>query len=226
MTPKPIAFFDVDKTLCDGFTGYYTTLELMREGIIHKRRIVQALFYKTWGRLFKKVDVRMMYRLALGDMAGTHIDHIMAIGYRVFERDVKPLLYTEGLEEVRRCQEQGFTVALLSSAPTMLIRHLETFLGAETSFSNGPVILEGILQKDIQEPLCYDAGKLTVAQHYAQEKNVSLQDCRYYADGYSDLPLLAAVGHPRPVNADKHLEQEAKKRRWPLLNFTHLLGKP
>ena len=50
MSAKPIAFFDVDKTLCDCYTGFPTTIELMRRKIVKKRRILQAIFYNAVGR--------------------------------------------------------------------------------------------------------------------------------------------------------------------------------
>ena len=225
MPVKPIAFFDVDKTLCDCYTGFATTIELMRRKIIKKRRILQAIFYNAIGRIYVNADVRRMYEIAIADMAGTHIDYILQIGKEAFEKSVKPKMYLEGIAEIEKLKGEGFTVALLSSAPYMLVKNMEMFLKIEHSFSNGPEIIDGILQKKFREPLCYKEGKVQVAKAFADSQGVPLKDCRFYSDSVSDLPLLSLVGHPRAVNPDHKLRKEAEQRKWPILQFERTLGR-
>ncbi len=225
MTGKPIAFFDVDKTLCDCYSGFHTTLELMRRGIIKKRRIFQAVLYNTVGRLYFKADVRRMYEIAISDMAGTHIDYILQIGKDAFEKYVRPTMYVEGLEEMEKLRREGYTIALLSSGPYMLIKNMELFVRADTSFSNGPEIVDGILQKKFREPLCYKEGKVGVARSFAEAQGVTLKDCKFYSDSVSDMPLLSEVGHPVAVNPDYRLRREAVARNWRIAKFERTLGK-
>ncbi|HCU24617.1 MAG TPA: hypothetical protein DF383_06345 [Deltaproteobacteria bacterium] len=221
---KPIAFFDVDKTLCDCYSGFYTTIELMRRNIIKKRRILQALFYNTIGRLHINANVRRLYEIAVADMAGTHIDDILKIGRHTFDRHVKPTMFVEGMEEIEALRGQGYAVALLSSAPYMLIEIMQEFLRTDAAFSNGPVIENGILTRKVREPICYKEGKVQVARQYAEAQGLTLRDCKFYSDSISDLPLLSVVGHPVAVNPDYKLKREALRRRWPILQFRHRLG--
>jgi HAD superfamily hydrolase (TIGR01490 family) len=221
---KPIAFFDVDKTLCDCYCGFYTTIELIRRKIIKKRHLLKALFYNAMGRMYLKADIRRMYEIAISDMAGSHIDYILDIGRFTFDRQVKPKMYTEGIEEIERRRREGYVIALISSGPYMLIKIMEEFLKADVSFSNGPVVQDGILQKYFQDPLCYKEGKVLIAKQFAEEKNISLKDCLFYSDSISDLPLLEEVGHPIIVNPDKKLHQTALQKKWPILKFEKTLG--
>jgi HAD superfamily hydrolase (TIGR01490 family) len=222
--PKPIAFFDVDYTLCAGYTGYFTTRELIRHHIIKKRHLLAAVTYSLVGHLFKQMDVRRMYRIALSDMAGTRVEDIMELGRQIFEKYLKPRLYEEGLEEIQRRKDQGYLIAILSSGPTMAIKNMVGFLGADVSFSNGPAIREGILQAEIQEPLCYKEGKVEVARSFSKKQGVELKDCAFYSDGYSDLPLLSQVGEPVVVNPDRNLRRVAIQRGWRQLQFKRTLG--
>jgi putative phosphoserine phosphatase/1-acylglycerol-3-phosphate O-acyltransferase len=41
----------------------------------------------------------------------------------------------------------------------------------------------------------------------------------FYADGDEDLPLMHAVGHPRPTNPRPLLAAEAKRQGWPVLHY-------
>ncbi len=222
-TGNPIAFFDVDYTLCACYSGFHTVVELIRRKVIRKRRLVKALFYNSIGKFYEG-NVRKMYEVTLGDMAGMPISEAMSIGLDIFEAKVKSTLYLEGIEEIERLKKQGYTVALLSSGPGMLVENMGNFLGADISFSNRPVVTNGIMQKEIQEPLCYHAGKVEVAKRFAQEQRVSLADCRFYSDSSSDLPMLQSVGHPVAVNPDFTLTRVAKREGWPVLYFKNTLG--
>jgi phosphoserine phosphatase len=64
--------------------------------------------------------------------------------------------------------------------------------------------------------LCFGAGKLGYAEAYARERGVSLSDCWFYTDSYSDLPVLERMGHPVMVNPDPRLRREAERRGWPV----------
>lgn len=214
-----IAFFDVDKTLCSAYSGYYTVRELIRRKIIKKRRIAQAVLYKSVGHLFKQMNVRRMYEIALADMAGTPLSDVMKIGYEVFERFVQPTFFPEALAEIEKRKTQGYFVALISSGPYMCIQHIEKYVGADTSFSSGPIIKNGILQKEVQEPVCYKEGKVLLAKSLAEQRGTDLKDCCFYSDSYSDLPLLELVGEPFAVNPDRNLQRAANARGWPILRF-------
>src|SRR3989338_9010352 len=61
-----IAFFDVDDTLVAGNTGFYASLRLVRHGILKKRRIPQAVYYRL-ANLFFPQDVRKIYEIAVAD---------------------------------------------------------------------------------------------------------------------------------------------------------------
>ena len=58
--------------------------------------------------------------------------------------------------------------------------------------------------------------KLGYAEAYARARGVSLADCWFYTDSYSDLPVLERIGHPVVVNPDPRLRREAERRGWPV----------
>ncbi|MFO1518263.1 MAG: HAD-IB family hydrolase [bacterium] len=220
---KSIAFFDVDGTLMKGYSGYYTTLELMRRRIIKKRRLPSAIFYKVMASLYTG-DVRKMYEVAIADMAGTNIDDILQIGRETFEKYIRSRFFEEGLQEIENHKKEGRPVVLISSGPYMAIKIIEEFVKADASYSIGPVIENKILQNRLMVPFTYMEGKVEAARMEAKKRGASLKDCFFYADTHHDLPLLSAVGHPRTVNPDRKLKKEALERKWPILDFKTLLG--
>lgn len=220
---KAIAFFDVDGTLVDGYSGYYTTLELIRRNIIQLRRLPQAIFYKVISTLYYG-DVRKMYEIAIQDMAGSHIDEILKIGRYTFEKYLKPKLFVDALKKIEQHQEKKEKVILVSSGPYMTIKIIEEYVKANKSFSIGPIIENGILQNRLMTPFCFMQGKVEIAAEQAAKEGISLKDCYFYADSIHDIHLLSEVGKPFVVNPDRNLKKEALKRGWPLLKFSQCIN--
>lgn len=211
---RPIVFFDVDNTLVDGYTGYETTLFLIKVGIIKKRRLAQALFYKL-ASTFHLSDVLKMYRIANMDMAGQHIDTMRAHGRFIFDKWFAHRVFSEGVATLRRHQAAGDEVVLLSSAPYMTVDVLAERLGVECCYAMGPRLDDtGILLNEVREPVTVDHRKLDVARAHAEAQGVSLSHCTFYTDSIRDVALLREVGRPIVINPDRKLRREAKKRGW------------
>ena len=63
-------------------------------------------------------------------------------------------------------------------------------------------------------------------RRYAAGEGVDLKTSYAYADSYSDLPLLRAVGNPVAVSPDSHLYRYARRRRWPIEEWAMSKGMP
>lgn len=218
-----VAFFDVDNTLMKGYSGFFATLALLKGGILKKRRLFQALFYRlvgplTSGKGSSQELLRRMYGIAMTDMAGSRLEEILEIGRDCFEKRMKPRLYREGIEAIKRHKEEGDPVYLITSGPTMVIRWLAEFLGVDGEFSAGPVIdSSGRLTREIRMPITYREGKVAAAEEAVRKHRARWEACTYYADSADDLYLLEKVGHPVLVNPDWRLKRIGKERRWPVL---------
>ena len=65
-------------------------------------------------------------------------------------------------------------------------------------------------------------GKITRLNQWLAERGETLESygkTYFYSDSKNDLPLLSLVNEPVAVNPDAELEQEAKEKGWPVLNF-------
>jgi phosphoserine phosphatase len=63
-------------------------------------------------------------------------------------------------------------------------------------------------------------------RRYALQEGVDLKHSYAYADSHSDLPLLRAVGNPVVVSPDSALYRYAKRRRWPIEEWSMSKGMP
>lgn len=218
-----IAFFDVDNTLVDGYTGFYTTLQLIRYGALRKRYIAKAMAYRAISRIYKG-NVRKMYELTLADLAGWSLEDIMRIGRECFERDIRPRIFQEAIDLVEKHKAKGHRLYFVTSGPYMTVKLLGEFLDVRSDYAPGPVVREGILQKELRKPLPYREGKLQTARLIVEQEGTSLTDCYFYTDNVDDLSLLKAVGYPRVVNPERRLARVAAKEKWPRLHFKTRLG--
>ena len=79
----------------------------------------------------------------------------------------------------------------------------------------------------ISKPFCYGKGKVDLARDWLDGRDMELDDCYFYTDSYSDLPMLLEVGNPRVVNPDPKLKRYSKRKNWSVLDcavaFTKIL---
>jgi HAD superfamily hydrolase (TIGR01490 family) len=224
-----IAFFDVDNTLVDGYVGYFTTILLLKKGMLKRSRIPKAIYYSIFGPLLEGTsasanNLRRMYEIAAEDMAGIALEDVLAVGRECFEKDIRPRLFQTAVDLVREHTRKGDPVYLLTSGPYMTVRILAEFLGADGSYSAGPVIDEaGRLTNQVKLPICYREGKVTAAEEIIQKHGASWNDCTYYADSMDDMFLFEKVAHPVVINPQKTLERIGRERGWPVLTLKRRL---
>ncbi|OGQ26145.1 MAG: hypothetical protein A3I75_07725 [Deltaproteobacteria bacterium RIFCSPLOWO2_02_FULL_50_16] len=217
-----IAFFDVDHTLFDGYSGYHATRILVEKKIVQYRHLLAALFYRAVASYYKG-DVYKMYEILLKDLAGRSLEEVMRIGKECFEKDIRPKLFQEGEKAIAEHRNLGHKIYLLSSGPGMVIDHVADFFKVDGARSIGPVVTQGIIQKEVRKPLCYQDGKSIFAQQIAKSCGTDLSECYYYADSIDDLSLMLRVGHPRPVNPDKEIREIAQQNQWPIRYYRQYL---
>lgn len=220
---KKVALFDVDKTVMRGYSGYYATMRLIRQGIVKKRRVAQAVLFKAISPLYK-VNARYLYRQILSDMAGCSMASALELGRQCFEEDLKPRLFREALSRIEFHREQGHSLYFITAGPYMVVKSLGDFLGVSAEYAPRPQVQAGLIQAEIQEPFAYLEGKLEVARKIVLQERVDLNDCYFYSDNIDDRVLLEAVGNAYAVNPDRKLAALARQRGWPVLHFKSTLG--
>jgi phosphoserine phosphatase len=97
---------------------------------------------------------------------------------------------------------------------------LGKYLGVPHVLATRLEVNGGLFTGNYVPPLCFRRGKVFWAEKFAKDLGGNLQDSTFYTDSITDLPLLEAVRDPRVVNPDLKLRAVARKRGWPILNFT------
>lgn len=209
------AFFDIDHTLIAGDTGMLFVRYLLRRGLLKPRNLIRPLYYTLLHRL-NLLDINVLFARYTDWVRGQVHTEIRELCDEWFAASVRPALYAPLVTTVAAHQRSGHVVAILSSATNYVAEPLGHELGIEHLLVNRLLVQDGRLTGEAVRPLCYGAGKLYWAQRFAEEQRIDLSQSYFYSDSASDLPVLDVVGHPRPVNPDRLLRRQARRRGWPV----------
>lgn len=222
--PQVLALFDMDRTLLEGFSATDVIGERLSRGDARLGDLGRSLLATVEfmrGRLSFVAFVNATAR----DLAGRADADNRAFGQRVFDRRVARRVYPESRALIAAHRARGHTVAIVSSATTYQVEPVARDLGIERVLCTRLELHDGLCTGRVLEPACYGPGKLTAAAELAEACGARLEDAWFYSDGIEDMPLLAGVGHPVPLNPDPRLAREARRRHWPALRF-HSRGRP
>jgi HAD superfamily hydrolase (TIGR01490 family) len=211
-----IAFFDFDETLIAGNSGNLWIRRELRAGHINR---VQFLRAAAWMARYKLGWASMddALRTAIGSLRGQSEQELRARTQAFYEEELRTLYRSGARPAVERHRQQGDAVALLTASSLYLSELVARELELDAVLCNRFELDEtGVHTGRPVGRLCFGAGKIGYAEAYAAERGVSLTDCTFYTDSYSDLPVLDRVGHPVVVNPDRRLRREAERRGWPI----------
>lgn len=152
---------------------------------------------------------------ALGRLLeGSSERELAQAGERMFREQLAALVYPEARELVNAHLAAGHTVAITSAASRFQTEPVARDLGIRHVVCTRFEVERGRLTGRVAGEACFGAGKFEAARRFAEQNGIDLAQSYFYTDGHEDLPLLEAVGHPRPTNPDRRLRDAARARRW------------
>lgn len=214
-----IAFFDLDKTLLAVNSG---TLWLRRElalGYVTKRQALRAAAWLVRYH-FGFAGAERMVEEAISQIAGTRADALKERTTRFYEQEVSKAYRPGGLVALRAHRAAKDRCVLLTSSTNYMAELAQRQLELDGVLCNTiEVDASGLHTGKVVGRVCFAAGKLVHAEAEARTNAVSLKDCTFYTDSYSDLAVLEAVGHPVAVNPDPRLKRHAARVGWPVAQW-------
>jgi HAD superfamily hydrolase (TIGR01490 family) len=205
----------MDGTLLSGNSGRLFAQYLRQRGAISRRRLLRS----AWWLLRYQVGMSRMEEVwtrALAGAAGTPEAETIAACAEFAARELVPRAYPRCLALARAHREAGHRVVVLSASTLYVVRPVCEALGIDDYLCTRLEVEAGCFTGRPDGGLCFGAGKVGHAAALCEAAGIDLRDCWFYTDSYSDLPMLEAVGHPRPVNPDPRLRLAARLRGWPV----------
>jgi HAD superfamily hydrolase (TIGR01490 family) len=218
-------FFDLDRTLMAGSSGFHWARAARRAGMTTRRRLAKDALDNVRFRLRGSTDeATREVRDRVGEfLEGRRVRELERLSAMVLA-GVLPRLYPRMLEVAYEHQDAGRPVYIVTAATqgtADMLAHVLFFDGAAGSKLEER---DGIYTGRFDGPFCYGEGKPVRMRELAAERGVDLAESWAYSDSASDLPMLRAVGHPVAVNPDAELAQVAREEGWDVMTF-ETLGK-
>ena len=216
-----VAFFDLDKTLfAVNSGGLWVRHELAQGHITRLQALRASLWLARYHLGFSSMQDALLRAISL--LAGTAAEPIVRRTEDFYAKHLRALYRPGALEALERHRSAGDRLVLLTSSSGYLSELVARDLRLDAVLCNRfEVDAAGVHTGRPLGGLCFGAGKLAHAEQYLRELGgaVLLQECTFYTDSYSDLPVMAAVGRAVAVNPDPRLRREALRRGWPVVDW-------
>ncbi|OVE81417.1 hypothetical protein BVY03_03725 [bacterium K02(2017)] len=214
------AFFDLDKTLIEGNSGWIWAKYEKRLGNISNSQLLRVAFWNILYHL-SIIDMETAYSYAVEQYKNCSDKDLFDRTEKWFESDVKHLYRPQAQAAKLKHEQLGHKIVLLTSSSRYVAGTVAKHFGFKHWIANQfPLDKEGKIIGTFKRPLCYGTGKIHYAKEWAKKHDVSIENSFFYSDSYSDLPFLKEVGHPKVVTPDPRLKKVAKKMTWPILDWS------
>jgi HAD superfamily hydrolase (TIGR01490 family) len=217
------AFFDLDRTLMAGSSGFHFARAAYRTGMISRRRLAGDAWANVKFRLQGSTDAGTdKVRERLGDyIRDVRVRDLRRLAPTVLA-GVLPRLYPQMLEVAYAHQDAGRRVYICTAASQEMAGMLSYVLGFDGGIGSRSEIRDGVYTGRPDGVFTYREGKAQAIRALADEEGIDLGASYAYSDSESDLPMLRAVGHPVAVNPDAELARVARAEGWEVLRFDPL----
>ncbi len=215
------AFFDLDKTVIAKASMVAFSRPLQRAGMLNRRLLLRAawgqLVYQMWGASPEKLEKLRTSVLAL--TKGWDQAEISQIVRDTLGAVIEPIVYEEALDRIRAHQRWGHQVFIVSASPEEVVAPIAQLLEVDEAIATRAELDEHGRYSGRTERYVYADEKVVAMQEVAERNGLDLEHCWAYSDSATDIPMLAAVGHPVAVNPDRELARAARERGWLVEQF-------
>ena len=219
------AFFDLDGTL---YTGHIWKA-IVQHHRVHRKKLAFLLAFLIthlgpWPLVKRGLLDKEKYFIRWGkNLAGTVGGFSRQEAHEAFqwiwEHDVAHSLYPEAMSTLRRHQEQGHQVVLVSGTFQELLEIIAQRLGIPHAVGTPLEVRGERYTGRIVPPFCFGPYKVQRTKEFLEAAGweIDFASSFAYADTIYDVPLLESVGNPVAVCPDAELLAHAQQRGWPVM---------
>ena len=218
---KAAAYFDVDCTLDRTNLLQPTVFYLANQQTPAQSagRLLRAALKAPQMALAEMRDRRTFNELLYSTYEGISRDRLLLLSEECFDKMMRPALFKNARDLVKRCRDEGQEVVLVSGALDFVLEHLVKYLGASGLIANRLEFKANYATGRLLRPVVAGPEKARLIREHAKEHGYDLAECFAYSDSYSDVPMLSVVGHPAAVNPDLRLRRLAQAYGWPVISL-------
>ena len=190
---KRLVVFDVDSTLIQG-----EVIEMLgaHAGVEPQVREI--------------TEAAMRGELNFGESLERRVALLEGLPETVLDEVAASIELTPGARTtIRTLKRMGFRCGVVSGGFTKIIQSLVDDLGLDFAAANELEVVDGKLTGRVVGEIVDRAGKATALRRFAEEYDISLQQCVAVGDGANDIDMLSVAGMGVAFNAKPALREVA-----------------
>jgi phosphoserine phosphatase len=190
---KRLVVFDVDSTLIQG-----EVIEMLgaHAGVEPQVREI--------------TEAAMRGELNFGESLERRVALLEGLPETVLDEVAASIELTPGARTtIRTLKRMGFRCGVVSGGFTRIIQSLVDDLGLDFAAANELEVVDGKLTGRVVGEIVDRAGKATALRRFAEEYEISLQQCVAVGDGANDIDMLSVAGMGVAFNAKPALREVA-----------------
>ena len=220
---KNLAIFDLDNTLINIDSGHAWSAFLIKKipDDAAQTKAQNEKFYRDYQNGCLDIDAFLKFHLA--PLARYSKEELAEFHREFMAEYIIPHISPMQRMLVQSHQMAGDETLVISSTNEFIITPICHLFGITniigTQLETGT---DGRYTGNYIGTPSFREGKITRLNQWLAERGETLESygkTYFYSDSKNDLPLLSLVNEPVAVNPDAELEQEAKEKGWPVLNF-------
>ena len=206
------AFFDVDNTLIPGAAVEVRFFRfLWQRGVVGIREARESVLHLLRSMPPVSLHALRMRKLYL---AGKRVSIIEPLAEAFVRDTIRRDLSAKGLTALRRHQDAGHKLVLITGAMEFLAVPLANYLQVECVLAGRPEHQDGIYTGHLLPPYPYGEGKRILVESFAKTNGLDLGKSFAYGDSPGDVEALRLVGFPLVVNPIRGMARIAKRHGW------------
>jgi HAD superfamily hydrolase (TIGR01490 family) len=219
---RSAAFFDLDGTILTGASSLVMAREFHRAGLLGTRAALRSSWANLRYRLLGADHARLerIRDTASAASTGWPIEEVRRIAAEALDRTLVPLVRDAAGRRIEAHRSAGDDVWIVTTSGAEVVAPLAQHLGiTDVIASRGGVDAAGRYDGTVRF-YAYGEAKSRAIRQVAAVRGYDLGDCTAYSDSVTDLPMLAAVGHPVAIDPDRALRRHARLMGWPVERFS------
>jgi putative phosphoserine phosphatase / 1-acylglycerol-3-phosphate O-acyltransferase len=216
--PKVAAVFDFDGTLIDGYSAAALYEHRFRNREIGPTEVVRTV-RSMMGPTMTEEQFAELVEGGLASWVGRTESDVLELGEQLFSGSVAGSLFHPAWRLVKAHQRAGHTVVIATSATRMQVAPLARELGVDNLLCTEMETDNGLVTGRVAGRPPWGDGKIAAVREFLAAHDIDVAESHGYANGNEDVPLLAGLGHPHPVNPQPELAEAARAKGWPVLRF-------
>lgn len=205
-----LVFFDLDNTLVRGNMSVQFGLFLLRRGLFSRWKLIATMGVYSLFSLgivsFENMQQRVFQILFKGQKAEGVYKEAVAFCAQVFDTCVRP----EIVSELQQFQQEGATVAILSSSPDFIVTEFAKRFGVEQSIASSYLVNS---QGEFEVVAAFRGiDKAKALKLFPGHRRTVA-----FSDSMADISLLNLVDVPVVVSPDRALLKHARKQGWRII---------